>query len=121
MKLAILMLIGALGANGGEGARTRLSCDGRVWTDVLFAWADTNGLSVRIGPSTVSLDGPIPLPSDYVIARNSDSALYFTHGENIGGSLNRFTGEMFLYEKDTPSDRNKVVYLGKCVPAKPLF
>lgn len=121
--LCLLMLIAAASVHAKQEI-TRLQCDGEYSNFVTGVKdiADTGGY-VEVQKSRVKVVSVLGFERTYVVNLTNESRICFVASDdkNMQGCLNRFTGNLSLYQRVNQSDRLDQLWSGKCSPARPLF
>jgi hypothetical protein len=103
---------------------TRLQCDGEYFNFVTGVKdiADTGGY-VEVQKSRVKVLSVLGFERTYIVNLTNESRICFVASDdkNMQGCLNRFTGNLSLYQRVNQSDRLDQLWSGKCSPARPLF
>jgi hypothetical protein len=121
--LCLLMLIAAASVHAKQEI-TRLQCDGEYSNFVTGVKdiADTGGY-VEVQKSRVKVVSVLGFERTYIVNLTNESRICFVASDdkNMQGCLNRFTGNLSLYQRVNQSDRLDQLWSGKCSPARPLF
>ena len=117
------MLIAAASVHAKQEI-TRLQCDGEYSNFVTGVKdiADTGGY-VEVQKSRVKVVSVLGFERTYIVNLTNESRICFVASDdkNMQGCLNRFTGNLSLYQRVNQSDRLDQLWSGKCSPARPLF
>lgn len=124
--LCLLMLIASVSVHANQEI-TRLQCDGEYSNFVTGVEniANTGGY-VEVHKSHVKVVSVLGFERTYVVNLTNESRICFvaSDGKNMDGCLNRFTGNLSLYQRVKLVDRLDRIdqlWSGKCSPARPLF
>jgi len=121
--LCLLILIASASVHAKQEI-TRLQCDGEYSNFVTGVKdiADTGGY-VEVQKSRVKVVSVLGFARTYVVNLTNESRICFVASDdkNMQGCLNRFTGNLSLYQRVNQSDRLDQLWSGKCSPARPLF
>ena len=113
-----------------QAKNTTLSCAGKLslFPDQLLD-VEVNSIVLYVSEKSVTIANLKGIFADeggstYPIAQSTDSQILFTHPINsrIGGTLNRYSGQLFLGEKDSTQDNLLIrVFRGVCKRREKLF